>query len=242
MVNRRYTLVAGTLLMIGAGVWSCATSPPPSPAEPPPPAIEPRPTQAPTAVDTPTLGDEQPVLVGTVIRVSDGDTIKVQLSSGPISVRFHSIDSPEKNQPWGMEAQAALARRIDGQEVALDVATQDRYERLVATVYLGDENMNGWMVRQGHAWAYRDYLKDAVYCDWEAEARSSRRGLWAQATSNWKSPWEWRRAERTDGQVFTDYSRETVVNCVAASRSPRKNRVESASRGPAPAAATASPG
>ena len=44
----------------------------------------------------------QPVLVGTVLSVTDGDTIKVQLSSGPMSVRFHSIDAPEKDQPWGM--------------------------------------------------------------------------------------------------------------------------------------------
>ena len=55
------------------------------------------------------IGQENPVLVGTVTKVTDGDTIKVQLSSGPITVRFGSIDAPEKNQPWGRRARTALA-------------------------------------------------------------------------------------------------------------------------------------
>lgn len=68
-----------------------------------------------------------------------------------------------------------LAGRIDGAEVALDVVSQDRYERLVAVVYVGDENINAWMVQQGHAWAYRQYLDDKDYCAWEGSARSTRR-------------------------------------------------------------------
>src|SRR5688572_22506655 len=36
--------------------------------------------------------DRLPVLVGTVTKVVDGDTIDVQLSSGPIRIRFHGID------------------------------------------------------------------------------------------------------------------------------------------------------
>ena len=104
------------------------------------------------------VGQDNPVLIGRVSKVTDGDTITVQLSSGPISVRFDSIDAPEKNQPWGEESRGALAGRLDGREVALGVVTQDRYDRLVATVYLESENVNSWMIRQGHAWAYREYL------------------------------------------------------------------------------------
>lgn len=64
------------------------------------------------------------------------------------------------------------------QEVALDVVTQDRYERLVAIVYVGDSNVNEWLVEQGHAWAYREYLEDPTYCRLEHEARIAQRGLW----------------------------------------------------------------
>ena len=96
------------------------------------------------------------MLSGTVTRVIDGDTIEVQLSSGPIRVRLNSIDTPEKDQPWGSEAQAALAGRVDGRQVDLEPVTQDHYDRLVAVVFLRGENINAWMVQQGDAWAYRD--------------------------------------------------------------------------------------
>ena len=69
-----------------------------------------------------------------------------------------------------------LAARLDRRAVALEVVEQDRYDRLVAVVYLGDENVNARLVQQGHAWAYRQYLKDEQYCLWEREARSARRG------------------------------------------------------------------
>lgn len=44
-----------------------------------------------------------PVLLGTVTKVTDGDTIKVELSSGPITVRLSSIDAPESNQRAAMK-------------------------------------------------------------------------------------------------------------------------------------------
>jgi len=177
-------------------------------------------TALPPATDPSAPGS--PVLVGTVVKVTDGDTIKVQLSSGPITVRFGYIDAPEHDQPWGAQATAALTRRLGGQQVELEVETQDRYERLVAVVYLRGENMNAWLVQQGHAWAYRAYLKEASYCVWESDARQARLGLWSAATSSTHAPWEWRRAAEGEARGFTDYSRETVANCVAAMpRAPR---------------------
>jgi endonuclease YncB( thermonuclease family) len=96
------------------------------------------------------------VLVGRVTAVTDGDTIKVELDSGLIKVRFDSIDAPEKDQVWGKQARDALSRRVAGQVVELKVSSQDRYDRMVATVYLAGESLNEWMVNQGHAWAYRE--------------------------------------------------------------------------------------
>lgn len=166
------------------------------------------------------IGQDNPVLVGTVTKITDGDTIKVLLTSGPITVRFDSIDAPEMDQPAGEAARAALAQRLSGQEVALDVVTQDRYERLVAVVYLGDENINAWMVQQGQAWAYRQYLKDTDYCAWEGSARSSRRGLWALPGSERHAPWEWRSVKRGQASGYSDYTNETLANCVAAMGQP----------------------
>jgi len=160
-------------------------------------------------------GESQAVLVGTVIHVYDGDTIKVRLSSGPIIVRLHSIDTPEHDQPWGPQAKSALAGRIQGRPVSLRVVTQDSYDRLVADVFLGDESINAWMVQQGDAWAYRHYLEDRNYCTWEGDARDARRGLWSAPPDTWRAPWQWRAAQRGAAVTYNDYSHETVAKCIA---------------------------
>jgi endonuclease YncB( thermonuclease family) len=213
-MNGAHLSLPTLLVLLGAMLASCACVPVPqapgSPSQassvsvPPAPAIQP--------------GDRQPLLHGAVTEVIDGDTIRVQLDSGPITVRFHSIDAPERSQPWGVEAKAALSRFVGRRQVALEVIEQDQYDRLVAVVHVGDENLNAWMVQQGYAWAYRRYMQDAAYCTWEASARLTRRGLWSQAPYDWKAPWEFRQAQRTGSNRFSDYSRETEATCAAAMR------------------------
>lgn len=155
------------------------------------------------------LAQPDPTLPGTVTRVKDGDTIEVQLSSGPITVRLGSIDAPEHDQPWSREATDALSKLVLHRCVDLAVISQDRYDRLVAVVFLGDANVNMQLVQDGHAWAYRRYLESPAYCTLENEARQAQRGLW---TGTPVAPWEWRY--RKSG--FTDYRNETVGHCIAA--------------------------
>lgn len=170
------------------------------------------------AMFAPTLpAQDSPVLVGTVTKVVDGDTIDVKLTSGPIRVRFHAIDTPERGQPWGNESTAWLTKLLLGKEVQLEPFEQDRYDRLVATVLLGDLNVNAELVKQGHAWAFRKYMRkreDAYLCQLEYAARTAKRGLWALPKDQRAAPWEWRHHNSTD--AFTDYSNETTANCVAA--------------------------
>jgi endonuclease YncB( thermonuclease family) len=162
-------------------------------------------------------GAQSPVLVGRVTEVIDGDTLQVALASGPIIVRLHAIDAPERAQPWGRQATAALARRLKkGAEVRLQPITQDKYDRLVAVVYLKDENVNAWMVQQGHAWAYRQYLDDAQYCAWEQQARASSLGVWSLPSTKRIAPWEFRQAEREQTQIVMGSTVETERACVAA--------------------------
>jgi endonuclease YncB( thermonuclease family) len=144
------------------------------------------------------MADDIPRLVGTVTRIVDGDTIDVKLSSGPIRVRLHGIDAPEKGQPWGDEASAALTGLILHRKVEIEPFKQDRYDRLIGRVYLRNTDINGELVKLGHAWAYRRYMTkaDAHYCAFEQAARKAGRGLWAAHSGDRIEPWAWRAFQR----------------------------------------------
>jgi endonuclease YncB( thermonuclease family) len=159
--------------------------------------------------------EQVPVLVGNVIKIVDGDTIDVQLSTGPIRVRLHGVDTPERGQPWGKESTAALTALVMGKDVDIEPFSQDRYERMIGIVFLGDLNVNLELVKRGHAWAYRQYMRreDSALCINEAAARTAKKGLWASKERP-VAPWEWRRKKTRAAP--TDYSRETTADCIAA--------------------------
>lgn len=157
---------------------------------------------------------DRPRLPGTVVGVVDGDTVDVRLSSGMIRVRLQAIDAPERGQPYGDAAKQALARIVFGKAVDLEPYEQDRYDRLVARIWLGDVDVNAAMINDGYAWAYRRYLDGAPYCIYEYDARRARRGLWQAPAGQRVAPWEWRRRKTLAGQ-FTDYTAQTVAECVA---------------------------
>jgi endonuclease YncB( thermonuclease family) len=164
--------------------------------------------------------DNEPasVLTGQVVRVVDGDTLVVQLASGPLRVRLYAVDAPEKQQPYGKEAAAALAELTAGKPVSIEPIEQDRYERLVGIVHVGDTNVNSRLVSQGHAWAYRRYMRkaDAKLCSLEDQARRARQGLWSPASGDKVvAPWDWRAKTRKHVSPG-DYQGETVEKCVAA--------------------------
>ena len=161
-----------------------------------------------------------PVLVAKVTRVNDGDSIGVELSSGNSRVRLSAIDTPEFDQPYGAQASAALKAMLPvGSTVELEVETQDSFNRIVATVWLvangNRTNLNEAMLREGHAWAYRRYMKDPKFCDIEQEARARKAGLWAQPVSDWVYPPEWRYLKDGDIRVLPAPYPETREHCLA---------------------------
>jgi micrococcal nuclease len=137
-------------------------------------------------------GASHPVLFGTVTRVVDGDTLVVQLSTGPIRVRLYGIDAPEHKQSGGRESAAALTSLVSGERVELEPVNQDRYSRMVARVLRGQLDVNAEMIRRGDAWVYRHYLRreDRGWCSLESDARKARRGLWAVREP--VPPWDFR--------------------------------------------------
>ena len=161
-----------------------------------------------------------PVLAATVTKVNDGDSIEVSLDSGPARVRMSAIDTPEYDQPYGAKSSAAIKALLPvGSSVELEVITQDQFKRLVATVWLVADgkrvNINETMLREGHAWAYRRYMREAKFCDLEAEARDKKLGLWAQPVSEWIYPPEWRFLKNGEIRALPTPYEETREKCVA---------------------------
>ena len=102
--------------------------------------------------------------------------------------------------------------RLLAQEVSVQVVARQGEDRVVALVLLGGEDINAWMVKQGHACTLRAASPDASYCAWEDAARSLRRGLWSAPV--WVAPWDW-RAARKDALFFpTDHSNASTASCM----------------------------
>lgn len=136
-------------------------------------------------------------LTGRVVGLADGDTITLLTPERrQVRIRLGEIDTPESRQPYGTRARQALSELVFGKDARVVVQDTDRYGRTVGRVYAGPVDVNAEMVRQGAAWVYRQYSRDASLLQLEAEAKAARRGLWALPEAERTPPWEWRAAER----------------------------------------------
>jgi Micrococcal nuclease (thermonuclease) homologs len=134
------------------------------------------------------------VVVTGVASVIDGDTLEIHSER----IRLFGIDACESRQlcedasgqPYrcGQQAALALADHVGSRTVRCEGKTRDRYGRLVAICYLGDEDIDAWMVSQGLALAFRKY--STLYVPQEEDAQAAKRGLWA---GSFEAPWEWRK-------------------------------------------------
>ena len=104
---------------------------------------------------------------GTVIRVVDGDTLKVRVDGRVETVRLLGIDTPESKRPGApvecgsRKAASALARLVARRAVVLAGDSSqdevDRFGRVLAYVELGGDDVGEAMVASGWAkpYAYR---------------------------------------------------------------------------------------
>lgn len=129
--------------------------------------------------------------------VVDGDTIRINETT----IRLFGIDAPEAKQTcyddnsmvWdcGIKSSALLTSLVENKSITCKSRDIDQYNRLVAVCMDGEIDLNGLMVSNGMAVAYRDYSSD--YIDEETEAKSSSRGLWA---GKFEYPWNFRAINR----------------------------------------------
>ena len=98
-------------------------------------------------------------------------------------MRLHSIETPERGQPYASEATAALESMVERSVYIVEVDT-DRYGRTVGQLHHSTEgcDINAPMVWAGHAWWYGRYAPDSELLEGcQDEAQGAPKGLWADA-------------------------------------------------------------
>jgi len=125
-----------------------------------------------------------------VLRVVDGDTIRVRYEGESQRVRYIGMNTPEVNhpergaEPYGREATEANRRLVEGETVRLvfDAEQRDRYGRLLAYVHRQDGTfVNAKLVEKGYAQVMTvppNVRHQELFLQLEREARRAERGLW----------------------------------------------------------------
>ncbi len=137
------------------------------------------------------------------IKVVDGDTIHLDEPDGKrayTTVRLIGVDTPEvAGSPqgamyFGAEASAFTRSQAEGKQVRIVLQTEetrDRYGRLLAYVYLGDEMLNEQIIAQGFGYAYTLYPHHwkERFIDIEKRARKQKAGLWKDIKADQMPKW-----------------------------------------------------
>ncbi len=136
-------------------------------------------------------------LTGKVTRVLDGDTLEVLGEDLKLHrIRLAGIDAPETGQAFGARAKQKLLALVGGEAVAVEWDKRDKYGRVVGKLVDADQDVNLALIRAGLAWWYRKYAAEQsavdrlLYETAEEQARTTRVGLWDDASPN--APWDWR--------------------------------------------------
>ena len=141
-----------------------------------------------------------------VVGISDGDTFKILYQENQeVKVRLNHIDAPEKGQSFGKSAKKYASDLCFGKEVKIvRQKKKDRYQRIIAEVFVGQTNVNKEMVKAGYAWHFKKYSSDKEYDKIETEARENKQGLWQD--KNPVAPWTWREIKKTKKSTGKKYS------------------------------------
>ncbi len=128
----------------------------------------------------------------TFSKCVDGDTIKVKVKNKEATVRMLAVDTPESVHPkkkveyYGKEASDYTCNLItNAKKIELEYDSNsdkyDKYERLLAWVFVDDYLLQDKLVRNGYAevaYLYGNYKYIDLLKDHEVLAKQERIGIW----------------------------------------------------------------
>jgi endonuclease YncB( thermonuclease family) len=135
------------------------------------------------------FSEDNPTEIVGVARVVDGDSLKINGQN----IRLKGLDAPElaqycerNNERWacGQEAQQQLSEFLGGGFVNCAAVGKDKYRRILATCEAHGRDIGQWLVVNGWAISYGDYVLD------ETLARRNKVGVWQ---GEFERPQDWRR-------------------------------------------------
>ncbi len=146
------------------------------------------------------LAQEQ-ILVGQVVDVSDGDTVKLlDDAARQHTVRLMGIDAPEKAQAHGQRSKQSLANLVLQKRVNVLWRKRDKYGRIVGKLLtLEAKDVCLEQIANGMAWHYKHYADEQSasdrerYADAEKIAQAAKVGLWQDPSP--VPPWTWRQTK-----------------------------------------------
>lgn len=130
----------------------------------------------------------------SVISISDGDTIVVNMDGQAEPVRLIGVNTPETHKPntpvqcWGPQATDFTSQKIKaaGSQVRLEAdpinTNRDRFDRLLRYAYLPDGTLlNSVLIEQGQGFAYTafPFQKAEAFRLLGDLAKNQNLGLWA---------------------------------------------------------------
>jgi micrococcal nuclease len=133
--------------------------------------------------------------VATVVGVTDGDTIRVEINGEVYPLRYIGIDAPESPEPLSYESWQANNELVRGQVVTLimDVSETDKYARLLRYVVVGNTFVNYELVKQGVATAKQydpDISCSSTFERAETIAQNTKAGMWVPTPTRWPTATE----------------------------------------------------
>ena len=119
---------------------------------------------------------------GQVQKVYDGDT--VLLSDGR-KIRYIGVNSPEWFEPFYLKAKRLNESLVMGKDVRLEFGEErvDKYGRLLAYLYVGDQMINAKLIEEGLAHAFfipPNRKHNALLLKLQTDARERKVGIWSK--------------------------------------------------------------
>lgn len=147
----------------------------------------------------------------------DGDTIKVLVKNKEATVRLLAVDTPEVEKPdkpgdyYGKEASEYTCTRIKkAKKIELEYDSNsdkyDKYDRLLAWVFLDGKLLQNDLVRLGYAkvaYLYGDYKYADMLKEKQEMASAKALGIWGNENKQ--------EEPSNDDQIYEEYTNKEVI-------------------------------